>query len=257
MIEKLGAQLYTIRDYMKTVPQVRESFRKLKDMGYDQVQTAGSQIPYEDFGAIAQEEGLEIVGTHDSWELMTENFDESLRIHNLMHTDLMGIGGAGILTAAQTADFIKKANIVGAKAASHGKKFTFHHHSLEFLPLENGRTMMDMLVEGLDPKTTSFVLDTYWLQNAGADVRHWIEMLAGRVDILHIKDMKKNPAFEDWTRTDYAEIGSGNLWWEGIFESAEKAGVRYYVVEQDTTPGDPFESLKISSDFMHRHFMAR
>ena len=47
MIEKLGVQLYTIRDYMDTPEQLRESFRKLKAIGYDQAQTAGCKVPYE------------------------------------------------------------------------------------------------------------------------------------------------------------------------------------------------------------------
>ena len=94
------------------------------------------------------------------------------------------------------------------------------------------------------------MLDTYWVQHGGGDVRHWIESLAGRIDILHLKDMGKNRETQFIT-----EIGHGNLYWEGILESAEKAGVKYYVVEQDTCPGDPFESLKFSSEYLHKHFM--
>lgn len=256
MIEKLGVQLYTVREHMNTPEEVRQTFKRLKSMGYDQVQTAGTKIPYEDFGRIAQEEGLEIVGTHDSWDRLLHDFDEALRIHDLMHTNLMGIGGIGMLNVKETEEFIKNANSIGQKAAQYGKKFTFHHHSHEFIRRENGKTMMDMLVEGFDKKNVSFVVDTYWIQNGGGDVRHWIEQLAGRIDILHLKDMKKDPAESDWQKTVYCEIGCGNMWWEGILESAEKAGVKYYVVEQDQTPGGAFESLAISSDFIHKHFMA-
>ena len=255
MIEKLGVQLYTVRDHMNTVQEVRETFKKLKDMGYDQAQTAGTKISYEDFGRIAQEEGLEIVGTHDSWDRLLNDFDEALRVHELLHTDLMGIGGIGMLDVPQIEDFIKNANRIGQKAAQHGKKFTFHHHSHEFIKRSNGKTMMDMLVDGFDKNNVSFVLDTYWIQNGGGDVRHWIDILAGRIDILHLKDMKKDAAESDWQKTTYCEIGNGNMWWEGIMECAEKAGVKYYVVEQDQTPGDPFESLMMSSEFIRKHFM--
>ena len=51
------------------------------------------------------------------------------------------------------------------------------------------------------------------------------------------------------------EIGRGNIRWEGVIESAIKAGVKSYVVEQDTCPGDPFDSLKISSDYLHANFI--
>ncbi|MBR5783137.1 MAG: hypothetical protein IKY33_02805 [Clostridia bacterium] len=46
----------------------------------------------------------------------------------------------------------------------------------------------------------------------------------------------------------FVEIGQGNMNWPLILEAAEKAGVKYYVVEQDT--GDTLESMKISADYL-------
>lgn len=249
MIEKLGVQLYTVREFLNDEEQVRDTFRKLKSLGYDQAQTAGCKIPYEAFGRIAREEGIEIVGTHDNFDMMVNDFDQAYHNHQLLGTNVMGIGGFWG-DAEKTEDLIRKANVIGDKIAAHGGRFTYHNHSHEFIRLENGKRMIDMLVEGLNPATTSFVLDTYWVQHGGGDVRHWIESLAGRIDILHLKDMGKNRETQFIT-----EIGHGNLYWEGILESAEKAGVKYYVVEQDTCPGDPFESLKFSSEYLHKHFM--
>jgi sugar phosphate isomerase/epimerase len=131
-----------------------------------------------------------------------------------------------------------------------GFKFTYHNHSHEFRRFANGKTAMDMLVEGLDPKKTSFVLDTYWVQHGGGDVRFWIEKLAGRVDILHLKAMGRNDQGPFIT-----EIGNDNMNWAGMLESAEKAGVKYFVVEQDIWPGDPFDSIKQSSEYLHKYFM--
>ena len=251
MIQKLGVQLYTIRDFMNTPEEIRNSFKKLKSLGYDQAQTAGCKIPYDEFGKIAQEEGIEIVGTHDDFQMMCNDFEQSLRNHQLLHTKNMGIGGFGVETVEKNIDFIEKANKVGEQAAKHGMKFTFHNHHREFIRFkENGKTTMDMLAEGLNPDTISFVLDTHWVQRGGGDVRHWIEKLSGRIDILHLKDFAITP-----DGPIYTEIGNGNLYWEGIFEQAEKSGVSYYVVEQDTCPGDPFDSLKISSDYIHKNFM--
>ncbi|MBS3764657.1 MAG: sugar phosphate isomerase/epimerase, partial [Planctomycetes bacterium] len=45
----------------------------------------------------------------------------------------------------------------------------------------------------------------------------------------------------------FAEIGEGNLNWDGIIEASEEGGVVYAMVEQDNCYGrDPFESLEIS-----------
>lgn len=254
-MDKLGVQLYTVRAFMETEEDVRTTFRKLKAIGYDFGQTAGCKISYEDYGRIAREEGFGIVGTHDSYALMIQDFDQALANHKALGTYFMGVGGRNYTTLEEWQQFFKEAGEIGAKLAEFGGKFTYHNHSHEFRKWENGKTTMDMLAEGMDPKTTSFVLDTYWVQHGGGDVRYWIEKLAGRIDILHLKDMKMTIK-ADGTRTqEYTEIGQGNLYWQGIMETAEKAGVRYYVVEQDTCPGDPFESLKISSDYIHKNFM--
>ena len=93
MIEKLGVQLFTVRDFMKTPEDLRETFRKLKAIGYDQAQTAGCAVPYAEFGKIAKEEGIEIVGTHDNFDRMYEDFEASYADHQLLDTKIMGIGG--------------------------------------------------------------------------------------------------------------------------------------------------------------------
>ncbi|MCI9627525.1 MAG: sugar phosphate isomerase/epimerase [Clostridia bacterium] len=253
-LEKIGVQLYTVREYMQTETQIKETFQKLKQLGYDQVQTAGCAVPYDVFGALAADAGLEIVGTHDDFDMMCNDFAQAYGNHEHLHTKLMGTGGFGFgktQNSKMYEEFAQKANAVGEKIAAKGGKFTYHNHSHEFVLLENGKTGMEILVEELNPETTSFVLDTYWVQNGGGDVRHWIEMLTGRIDILHLKDMK---ILADGTHA-FAEVGSGNLYWDGILQAAQAAGVSYYVVEQDTCDGDPFDSLQKSSEYLHKNFM--
>ena len=247
MIEKLGLQLFTIRDTMNNAENIRESFKKMKALGYSVAQTAGCAIPYEDFGRIAAEEGIEICGTHDDLGKMLNAPEQAMADHRALGTTNMGIGGFGAESVEAVERFIEQANTIANNVYPHGFKFTYHNHSHEFRRLANGRTAMDMLVEGLDPEKTSFVLDTYWVQHGGGDVRHWIEKLAGRIDILHLKEMGRNDNGPFIT-----EIGNGNIWWEGVLETAEKAGVKYYVVEQDIWPGDPFDSIAQSAAYMKK-----
>lgn len=254
MIKKLGVQLYTIRDFMNTPEDIRASFKRLKNIGYDEAQTAGCKIGYEEFAQIAKEEGIDIIGTHENYDRMVNDFEEAVKIQQILGAPFMGIGGTGMLTEEQTVNFIKQANELGEKLRPYNMKFTFHNHSHEFLKYENGNSMIQLLYEGLNKETTSFCLDTYWVQNGGGDVRHWIDILSGRIDILHLKDMKKSIHENDWFKTYYCEIGYGNLWWEGIFDAAEKTGVKHYVVEQDFSEA-PFKSLEMSSNYIHKNFM--
>lgn len=250
MIERLGLQLYTLRGHLETPEQVREAFKRIRDMGYDNAQTAGCKIPYDVFGQIAKEEGIEICGTHDNFDLMVTDPEFQIERHKKLGTKIMGIGGYTATTPEEAELFISRANTVAAKIKDAGFKFTYHNHSDEFVKYDNGERLMDMLVERLDPENISFVLDTYWVQHGGGDVKWWINKLAGRIDILHLKDMMKlrHPLSQEIT-----EVGNGNLDWDGILEAAEKAKVKYYVVEQDVCPGDPFESVKKSADFLKQY----
>ena len=245
MIKKLGVQLYTIRDAMKDEDSIRESFLKLKALGYDEGQTAGFFVGAKKFAEIAKETGLSICGTHCGFEELIADPDKAMEEHDLIGTKNIGIGGMPGW-AHESLEALEK--FVAAKVNKYGFKFTYHNHSFEFSKL-GGKRMMDVLVDGLDPKTTSFVLDTYWVQHGGGDVRAWMEKLAGRIDILHLKDMGMSGS------QFITEIGQGNINFDGIIEVAEKIGVKHYVVEQDTCPGDPFDSLKISRDYIKAKYM--
>lgn len=257
-IDRIGVQLYSIRQFMNNEEFIKTSFEKLKKLGYDEVQTAGCKIDYATFGRLAKEAGLTIVGTHDIFDEMCNDTELAIQKHETLGTKIMGIGGFFKTSIADYEDFIQKANDVAAKIGPRGFKFTYHNHSHEFIHLtrEDGTwtTAMELLYEKLDPKYTSFVLDTYWVQHGGADIRYWIEKLAGRIDILHLKDMGRTDK-PNAPHCFITEVGNGNIYFPGVIESAIKAGVKSYIVEQDTCPGDPFDSLKMSSDYLHANFM--
>ena len=49
--------------------------------------------------------------------------------------------------------------------------------------------------------------------------------------------------------------GAGNMDFHRIIAAAVKAGVKYYCVEQDNCPVDFEETVKFSSDYLHKNFM--
>ena len=76
-IEKIGVQLFTLRQFLNNEEFIKTSFEKLKKLGYDEVQTAGCKIDYGTFGRLAREAGLTIVGTHDNFAEMCDNTEFS------------------------------------------------------------------------------------------------------------------------------------------------------------------------------------
>ena len=120
--------------------------------------------------------------------------------------------------------------------------------------IDGYKTIMDLLCEGLDPNTTSFVLDTCWIAAGGGDITAWMEKLEGRIDILHLKDIllrtnETTGAYE----TTMTEVGHGNISWDKVMETAEKIGVKHYIIEQDWNfMNSPFESLESSIGYLKK-----
>lgn len=263
MFKKLGVQAYTFRNAYDgenaNEKTLDAAFKKIKEIGYDEIQTAGfGKIGIEKYAALAHEAGLDIVGTHYDYDEMLNNTDEAMRKHKeILHTDIMGIGGMpGPARESKEGlfKFIDDFNKIGDKIKPYGFKLTYHNHHFEFVKFDDGKSIMDYLYEGLNPETVSFCLDTHWVQRGGGNPTTWIKKLAGRIDILHLKDMAV--INDNGVQPLITEIGNGNIDFDSVIEAAPKSGVRYYCVEQDICPGDPMDSLKISADYIKKHYMA-
>ena len=63
---------------------------------------------------------------------------------------------------------------------------------------------------------------------------------------IHLKDY----AMTVERKPNYCEIGLGTLPFKRIISEAERSGCRWFIVEQDTCPGDPFESLRGSFNYL-------
>jgi sugar phosphate isomerase/epimerase len=118
--------------------------------------------------------------------------------------------------------------------------FGYHNHSFE-LEKFGDKTGLRILYDESDPEAFTSEIDTYWIQHGGGDPAAWIRSLKGRAHIVHFKDMTMKGSTQIM-----AEVGEGNLNWPAILDACKEAGVRWYIVEQDTCQRSPFESLAIS-----------
>ena len=254
MIENLGIQLYTLRNEMIDEESVREGFKKIKEIGYNHIQPASMcNLAAEKFACLASEAGLtcEKCGTISSWSQILNDPDALLATHKAIGATNIGIGYMPPEwrdCPESITKFIAKANEFAVYAAERGFTVGYHNHSFEFRKV-GGERIMDRLVNELDERI-NFILDTYWVQHGGGDPAEWIKKLSGRIDVLHLKDM----AMED-TQV-FAEIGNGNINFDRVMEEADKAGIKTFVVEQDSCKGDPFDSIKMSYDYITKTFMA-
>ncbi|MBD2845630.1 sugar phosphate isomerase/epimerase [Paenibacillus sp. IB182496] len=245
-LSTIGAQLYTVREFTKTPEDLKETFRKIKDIGYTTVQlSAIGPMDPEQVKALADEAGLSICATHIPFNRLQDELDQVIAEHKLWDCKYVGLGSippdyrnagaAGYAKfAADTAGFTKKLH-------ENGLQFVYHNHKFEFEKFDNGRLGMDILIEDTDPAHFGLELDLYWVHAGGADPSEWVRKASGRLPVVHLKDM----AIVNNEQV-FAEIGEGNLNYRTIVDACRASGVEWYVVEQDVCRRDPFESLAIS-----------
>ena len=89
-------------------------------------------------------------------------------------------------------------------------------------------------------------MDLYWINKAKANPLAYFEKYPGRFKSWHVKDMDSQGRF--------TPVGEGVIDFESILAHKEKAGMRYYFVEQDRTfdGQKPIEALSISKNNLKR-----
>ncbi|MRR18491.1 MAG: sugar phosphate isomerase/epimerase [Deltaproteobacteria bacterium] len=242
---KIGAQLYTVRQYTQTDADIEETFKKIAGIGYTCVQVSGiGKIPPRRLAGISAESGLDIAVTHTDPERVLRDTANVIEEHMLWGCGYVGIGYMpvqyrGSLEGCRT--FISDFDQVARMMAHKGIKLVYHNHAFDFERF-GGKTVFDVLVEETAPDRWGFIPDTYWITVGGRCPAGQIEALAGRAEICHFKDMAISGGKQVMT-----PVMEGNMLWEEIFAACLKAGVGCAMVEQDDTYGtDPFEALKIS-----------
>ncbi len=241
---KIGAQLYTVREFCKNTDDLSETLKKIADIGYRYVQASGIYAAEPEWlAAELEKNGLACTLTHTKKEILTEKTAAAAAAHDTLNCRYVGLGYHRFTgERSNYEDFIRTYRPVAEKLAGYGKYFMYHNHATEFVKLE-GKTALEHLAEDFPPDIMGFTLDTYWIQAGGADPARVIEMLSGRVPCLHLKDYAVGPKM--------AVIGEGNINFDRVFEKASDAGTEYMFVEQDDCYGeDPFECLKRSYAYL-------
>jgi sugar phosphate isomerase/epimerase len=252
-INQVAAQLYTLRDYLKTPTDIAQTLKKVSAIGYRAVQVSGmGPIDEAELVKILNGEGLTCCATHEPGHLIldeTAKVIERLKKLDCRYTAYPFPAGIDFEKLDQIETLAKKLDAAGAAMAKAGQVLTYHNHSKEFVR-HQGRTALEIIYATTDPRHLQGEPDTYWIQAGGDNPVAWCKRLKGRLPLLHLKDYGCGADGKPFM----AEIGNGNLNWTEIIAAAEASGCQWFIVEQDTCPVDPFESLAISFRYLQEQF---
>ncbi len=250
-IEKVGVQLYTVRDDLQK--DFEGTLAKVAKIGYKEVEFAKYFVDVSKLDPapkrvreILDADGLAAPATHVPYSaLAPENWSRVL--------DAAKVLGMGYVVnpsvdreVLKQPDGWKRAaetfNRAGEESSKAGIQFAYHNHVEEF-KAENDKLPYDILLSESDPKFVKLEMDLGWAHKAGADILAYFKKYPGRFPLVHVKDFDKDG--------NMTEVGKGVVDWKGIFAKADVAGIKHYFVEHDE-PKSPFDSIQISYEYLKK-----
>ncbi|MES2427290.1 MAG: sugar phosphate isomerase/epimerase [Bacteroidota bacterium] len=263
----IGLQLYTVRDAMAADPAA--ALAKVAQVGYNSVEGAtytGDTKFYgmdaKTFGKVLKQNGLIMPSSH--YRLGEEKTNGQDTMGTMLHgwdkavDDAAEVGLKYMVCAylsdpeRGSLDHYKKLADDFNKAAERCKKagiqFCYHNHDFEFIQ-QDGKYPYQTLLANTDKNLVKMEMDLYWVTKAKQDPIALVNENPGRFPLFHVKDMDNTPAHM------FTEVGNGIINFKDILSHADKAGLKYFFVEQDKTPGDPFNSITQSFNYIKKNLV--
>src|SRR3954452_493901 len=184
---RLGVQLYTVRDRVKT--QARATLEAIAKIGYKELELIGP-ADLETLAPIARSLDLTPISTHIPAPLVTGNWDawadvarvtpaadrtlakalETAQSHGLKYVVVSYLQPAERGTnAAAYEKFADQLNRAGETARAAGLTLGYHNHGVEVAPFPAGRRPLDVLLSRLDPSLAKLELDVFWVSITGTN----------------------------------------------------------------------------------------
>ncbi len=250
---KLGAQLFSVRQFTQNYEDLRSTFGKLKDIGYDSVQVSAiGPIPAEKIAEASNDYSLPVTCTHTPLKRILEETDKVIEEHKIFGCSQIGIGWIDPKeydTVEKATALIEKLSVPAKKIKAAGLSLAYHNHAAEFDDI-GGTCFLDLMIDTFPEM--HFILDTYWAVYADKDPIDYINKIGGaRMENMHFKDMATAG------KGKICACGNGILDFAKIYDAAEKAGVKNVMVEEDNAQdeyGDAFKEMAISYEHLKHLF---
>ena len=240
----LGAQLYTVREYMKNEADFKETIKKIADIGYKYAQVSGiGAVSPQAIKEATEEYGIKVILTHTDPKRIRDNTEAVIADHNIFSCDALGIGGMPYAHDEKGYfDFCKDFAPAVEKLKAAGKVLLYHNHRFEFEKY-NGKYGIEIILENSDPDGLKLTFDTYWAVAAGIDPSVFMEKYANRIYATHLKDMAVSNDKQVMT-----EMLTGNINFDSVLKVSAENDILWHFIEQDEVYMNAFDSLKISHD---------
>jgi sugar phosphate isomerase/epimerase len=243
----IGIQLYTVRDELKK--DFKGTLAQVAKIGYKHFEFAGyGGMEAGELDQYVKSLDATVCGTHEGYEGLVKDTAAVLAFNKTIGNKMIVVPSMpGNFSRGGVADiekFAQTLNTFGAEAKKLGMQICYHNHWFEFKKIDSDRTIFDVLFGAADKKLVKSELDVAWAAYADVDLVELMHRYKGRILALHMKDLDKDKKL--------APVGEGVIDMKTVIKTAHKIGVKWYIVEQDTTRSgkDIMDEIAISYNNM-------
>jgi len=280
MMDKIYLALYSYG--MDSGLSMEEKLQKTAEIGYVGVEFAGGYggVSAQEMKKLLLKYRLDGISSHVSMDGISENLPYMAEIGGKM----IIVPGYPFATKEEAIECAELLNEKGKEAQKYGIKIGYHNHTSEFY-LDEGKPLLDYVIENTDPAYVSFQLDCGWASAAGIDPVEYINKHAGRFIAIHVKENnavigpeKPRSAKEPQRRPSFkldengkpiipeefkkmmeergklnGPTGSGIVDWKAVKAAADAQGCIAYIVEREwsyNVPPDRIQCLKEDFEYL-------
>ena len=266
---KVGLQLYGIRDEMEK--DMDAALKAVKEMGYDYVEFAGYfGKSAAEVRAILDKYDLKCISVHQGPELFFEEGQKAFDYLKEIGAKYSAIPWYPVDNFKNDWDgTMQKFTELGKKMKENGIQLLYHNHDFEFDKID-GEFILDKMYSSIPNELLQPQFDVCWVHYAGCNPAEFIAKYNGKIEVLHLKDfvckalgagpvyalIDKNgndgkKASPEDNGFEYRPVGYGIQNIPEILEAADKAGIEYVIVEEDSSPdGTTLADSKKSRDYL-------
>ena len=252
---RFALQTFTVRKYLKSPAAIEACFGRISEMGLNAVELAYIKLERAEIDAVARackSNSMTVGSTQITFDFLDKRRDWVLGFHQQLDCAITSVSVLPVRAIFGGRDsllqFAERLEALGQYYQERGVQLCFHHHDFEFRHYGD-QVGLDLLLDNTSPKNVGLELDTYWVARGGRSAHEMIDDLAGRVQVVHLRDFALRRTLFGLAAGN-AALGSGNLDFNRIVNSAVEHGVHYMAIEQATSA--PFEQVASSVAHLKR-----
>ena len=279
-MDKIYLQLYSFGH--ECTLTMEEKLQATAEIGYVGVEFAGGyeNISSTEMKKLLEKLNLDAISAHVRMDAIVDTLPYMAELGAKM----IIVPSHPFANKAEALEAAELLNKNGKEAAKYGIKIGYHNHTSEFY-LDEGKHLLDYVIENTDPEYVSFELDCGWASAAGVNPVEYINKYAGRFIAVHVKenskvlgpdkprsahDKEKWPKFEldengkpiipeeirkIWEEHAKIDVptGTGIVDWKAVKAAADAQGCIAYIVEREwsyNVPQDRVQCLKEDFEYL-------